>query len=74
MIAPFELGEGQRHGEALFLLLRVVIHDRANPAYRPGSQQHGLGQRGLARAAVADEHHVADLRGRVGLHERTPKV
>src|SRR5262249_40230209 len=43
-----------------------------HPRDRSRREQQGLGQRGLAGTAVADEGHVADLRGRKRLHSRPP--
>src|SRR4029078_815254 len=39
---------------------------------RPGGEQQGLGEGGLAGSTVADERHVADLRRRKCLHVRPP--
>ena len=50
---------------------RAVL-DPAQAGDRPGGEQQGLGQRGLAGAAVADEGDVADLRRRERLHPRPP--
>ena len=40
---------------------RVTVVDGAEPLRRAGQEEHRLGERGLARTAVADEHDVADL-------------
>ena len=75
-LAVFEL-EGcqrQRHrdGAALFLGVEVAhggaVLDPAEADDRPSVEQEGLGQRGLAGAAMPDECDVADLRGRKRLH------
>ena len=74
VVFELERCERERHRDVAALLLGVeVAHGRAvlDPAQaddRPGVEQEGLGQRGLAGAAVADECDVADLRGRKRLH------
>ena len=74
---PLERGQRERQAEAPLLLLGIEVgHRRAlfhppRPVDRPGPQQQGLGQRGLAGPGVADERHVADLGRRIGL-QRTP--
>ncbi len=73
VVPPLELRQRQGHAHALVLLLGIVVHDPADPADGPRTQQHGLGQRGLPRAAMTDQSHIADLRGRVALHETHPR-
>ena len=58
----------------------VAVLDPAEPGDRPGGEEQRLGEGGLARPAVADEGHVADLlrrerlrRERLGRH-RHPQV
>ena len=64
--------ERHRDGAALFLGVEVAhgrsVLDPAEAHDRPGVEEQGLGQRGLACAAVPDECDVADLRGRKRLH------
>ena len=74
VVLELERRERERHRDVAALLLGVEVADgRAvlDPAEaddRPGVEQQGLGQGGLAGAAVADEGDVADLRGRKRLH------
>ncbi|GEB50893.1 hypothetical protein SCA03_34440 [Streptomyces cacaoi] len=44
----------------------AAVLDPAGPGDRAGGQREGFHQRRLARAAVADQHHVAQRRGVVG--------
>ena len=75
---PPHRGDGQRQRLAAAVLLGLVVADRRAVLHpteagdRPGLEQHGLGQRGLAGAAVPDEGHVADPFGRELFHEPTP--
>ena len=56
---------GQRHLPALLVLVPVggrrPLLDGAEPIDRAGLEQHRLDERGLPRAAVADDGDVADL-------------
>ena len=77
---PHDRGQRQRQRLAAPLLLglavahRRAVLDPAEPRHEAGLEQHGLGQRGLAGAAVADQRHVADPFGRDHFHEPTPCV
>ncbi len=70
---PLDRGHRERDGDALPLLVRVVVADRvpvfdgAHPRDRAGGEQHRLEQGGLARPPVTDQQHVADVLRVVGL-------
>ena len=70
-----ERRERERHGDAPPLLFGievargVVVLDPAQARYRPGGEQHGFGEGGLACTPVADEGDVAELRGRERFHK-----
>ena len=73
-----ERRQRERHRDPAALLLGVEVADRravldlAEAGDRPGREQEGLGERGLAGAAVADEGDVADVGRRERLHPMTP--
>ena len=75
VVAPLERCQRQRQGDAAALLLGVVVaHRRAvlDPSEAvdgAGAVQQRLGQACLARAAVTHECDVADLVGRIPLHQ-----
>ena len=71
---PLDRGHRERDADAPADLLGIVVGDGVavlDPAHsgeRPGREQHGLEERGLAGAAVADQQHVADVAGLVDVH------
>ena len=75
-----ERGDGQRHRDPPPRLLGVevgdgvAVLDLAETGDRPGGEEQRLGERRLARSAVAHEGDVADLLGRerLGRHRPTP--
>ena len=75
---PDERGQRQRQRLTPPLLLRLAVADggavlhAAQSGDGAGLEEHGLGQRGLSGAAVADERHVSDPFGRDLFHEPTP--
>ncbi len=81
-LVPVELERRQRQRDrdpaALFLGIEVAhgraVLDLAQAVGRTGGEQQGLGQRGLAGAAVPDEGHVADVGRRKRLHPQPPEV
>ena len=78
VVFPLERRHRQRQRQPAPLLFGVVVAyggpliDAAHASGDPGAMQQGLGQRRLAGAAVADKHHVADVRRRIALHHRPP--
>ena len=70
---PFDGAIESETRDALALFVGIVVGhgvavlDRAHPGDRTGREEHGLEQRGLARAAVADQQDVADVLRVVGL-------
>ena len=75
-----ERRERERHRDPPPLLLGVEVADGVPSSTLPeagdraGGEQQGLGQRGLAGAAVADEGDVADLGRRERLHQNPRRL
>ena len=78
LVLPLQRRHGGGEGDMPLDLLRVVVHGRlavlhaALPVDGAGSEQHRLGQRRLANAAMADQGQVADILGQIVFHREFP--
>ena len=74
-LAPLAPGDGGLEADLPLDLVGIevgdggAVLDAAEPVHRPGVEEDGGHERGLAAAAVAHDGHVADAGGLVDLHE-----
>ena len=77
---PLDRGHRERDGDALALLVGVVVGDGvavlhdAHAGDRSGREQHGLEEGRLPRATVTDQQDVADVLRVVGLQRSAPSA